>query len=311
METNSFSIKERKGLLTNIFQLRKVLEQLSFDIDNAPDDETLRNHLMQEFNTASNELQVFEDKYTNGLPILDVSRCPYSNEVYNLAIDSFGLDGPWWDAEQPVREEKEAIPSFFAITGSVNIIGEPPAAPFTIKPGPAVPWISPRLLSNDDITAVLSHIKIGLYDAYVTVYYTDSQEVDVNRINTWGTNEYLINDNEGFAVLDRTYDDEDEYDFDIANWIKKGKLKWIAINDKTLELQNGIDNCPYLDIKGYKYPVIIQNKTIKNSMITLEYEEEDDAIIPEIEKTANFCSNCGTPVKQGAQFCSNCGYKLT
>jgi len=311
METNSFSIKERKELLTNIFQLRKILEQLSLDIENAPDDETLRNHLMQEFDKASNELQVYEDKYIVGLPKLNVSRCPYSNEVYNLSIDSFGLDGPWWDAKQPIREENEAIPSFFAITGSVNIIGEPPVAPFTIKPGPAVPWVSSRLLSKDAISAVLSHIKIGLYDAFLTVYFTNSEKVDIDRINKWGTDEYLVNDNDGFAVLDRTYDDEDEYDFDIAPWIKKGKLKWIAINDKTLELQNSIDNCPYLDVKGYKYPVIIQNKTIENCMITLEYDEAENNAITEIEKTANFCSNCGGRVKHGAQFCSNCGYKLT
>lgn len=310
METNSFSIKERKNLLTSIFQLRKILEQLRIDIENAPKDESLQNHLMLEFEKASLELQGFESQYIAGLPKLQLSRCPYTNLIYNLSIDSYGLDGPWWDAKQPIRNEEEDLPSFFALSGSVNIIGEPPNVPFTIKPGPAVPWVSPRLLSQDTISAVLSHVKIGLYDAFLTVYYFNGVDANLKRINTWGTDEYLINDNEGFAILDRTYDDEDEYDFDIAPWIQKGKLKWIAINDKTLELQNSIDNCPFLDLKGYKYPVIIQNKTIKNCMITLEFDEEEEESI-EKEKKANFCSNCGNPLNKGAQFCSNCGNKLT
>lgn len=311
METNSFSIKERNDLLTSIFQLRKILEQLRFDLENTTEDETLQNHLMQEYDKVSNELEVFEEKYTAGLPNLQLSRCPYTNKIYSLCIDSFGLEGPWWDANQPIREEEEAMPSFFAITGSVNIIGEAPTAPFTIKPGPAIPWVCPRLLSNEAISAVLSHIKIGIYDAYLTVYYTNSEVVETKRINTWGIDEYLINDDEGYAVLDRTYDEEDEYDFDIARWIKNGKLQWIAINDQTLELHSSINNCPYLNIKGYNYPVIIQNKTIKNCMISLEYDDEEDDGIVEVEKITNFCSNCGNPVKKEAQFCSNCGNKLT
>ena len=313
MGTNNFSIKERNDLITSIFQQRKILEQLNLEIENVVEDEMLKNHLVQEFDKTSSELQVVEDKYTVGLPNLNLSRCPYTLEVYSISIDSFGLDGPWWDAKEPIRANEDELQSFFAITGSVNIIGEPPTTPFTIKPGPAVPWVSPRLLSNEAISAVLSHMKVGLYDAFVTVYYTNSKTVDIDRINTWGTDEYLINDNDGFAVLDRTFDEEDEYDFDIRKWIEKGKLKWISINDKTLELHDSIDNCPYLDIQGYKYPVIIQNKTMESSMITLEFdddEEEKDDVIVEMEKTANFCSNCGKPVKKEAQFCSNCGHQL-
>jgi hypothetical protein len=306
METNSFSIQERNKLITSIFQQRKIVEQLNFDIENAHADEQIQNHLIQEHEKASNELSALEEIYIANLSQLPISRCPYTDEQFYFSIDLFGLDGPWWNAEQPIRTAEETIPSFFAITGSVNIIGDPPLLPFTIKPGPAVPWVCPRLLSNENISAVLSHLKIGLYDAYITVYFTNNLEVNLKRINTWGTNEYLINDSDGLAVLDRTYDEEEDYDFNIAPWIKKGKLHWIAINDKTLELQNSVDNCPYLDIKGYKYPVIIQNKTIKNSMITLEFEDDE----AEVDKSTNFCSQCGNKLNEGARFCSNCGCKI-
>ena len=271
-----------------------------------------------------------ENQYTQGLALQTISSCPFSNDPFSLSIDTFGLDGPWWDADQAIRAFEEESKTFFALTGCVSINDDPPEAPFSIKPGPAIPWVSPRLLEDENIIAVLSHIKIGDYDAYPIVYFSKDKSVEIERINTWGTNEYLAEDIEGLAVFGSTYDDEDDYDFDIAPWVEKGKLKWIAIDDETLELKDTIDGCPYLDLPGYRYPVLIQNKAMINSMIILEYEDDDvsdpddtsyeasnyevsDYSVPEVgksKKSTNFCSNCGSSLKENAKFCSYCGTKL-
>ena len=330
MKTRNFTIEERDKITLKIFQLRKKLEQLSFDIDDNSEDESVEKFLIKKLDKASDQLEEAENKYTQGLSIKVISRCPFSEEPFNLSIDTFGLDGPWWDAEQPIRAFEEEGNTFFALTGSVSITEDTPEAPFSIKPGPALPWVSPRLLEDKNIIAVLSHIKIGLYDAYPIVYYSKDKAVEIERINTWGTDEYLAEDIDGIAIIGSTYDDEEEYDFDIAPWIKKGKLKWISINDNSLELHNDLKGCPYLDLKGYRYPVLIQNGITKSCMITLEYEEDEDSNkenvdynvtnydipdykVPEINspiKTANFCSNCGTPIDDGDKFCANCGNKL-
>jgi len=330
MKTRNFTLKERNKTTTTIFQLRKKMEQFSIDTEENSDDDSVQEYLMKKLDKTSGELDKIENEYTQGLAIKTISRCPFSDEPFSLSIDTFGLDGPWWDANQPIRASEEESNTFFALTGCVSIVGEPPEAPFSIKPGPALPWVSPRLLADENIIAVISHIKIGLFDAYPIVYYSKNKTVEIERINTWGTEEYFAEDVDGFAIMGSTFDDEEEYDFDIAPWVEKGKLKWIAIDDESLVLHDTIDGCPYLNLSGYRYPVLIQNKTLIDCMIILEYEDEEvsdnnansyetsnydvsDYKVPEIgksKKATNFCSNCGSTLKENAKFCSNCGYKL-
>jgi len=330
MKTRNFTIQERNKITTTIFQLRKKIEQFFIDIEENSDDESVQEYLMKKLDKTSNQLEEAESKYTEGLAIKTISRCPFSDKPLTLSLDTFGLDGPWWDAEQPVRAFEVETDTFFALTGCVTILGELPEAPFSIKPGPAVPWVSPRLLENENIIAVLSHIKVGSYDAYPIVYYSKDKTVEIERINAWGTDEYFAEDTDGLAIMGSSFDDEEEYDFDIAPWIEKGKLKWISLDDESLELHDTIDDCPYLNLSGYQHPVLIQNKTLTDCMIILEYEDEEvsdndadnyetpnyevsDYSIPEIgntKKAVNFCTNCGSTLKDNAKFCSNCGHKL-
>jgi len=330
MKTDHFSKKERDKIVSAIVQLRKKMEQVSIDLEENSDDEGVQEYLMKKLDKTSDELEKIENEYTQGLAIKTISRCPFSAEPFSISIDTFGLDGPWWDADQAVRAYEEESKTFFALTGCVTISDEAPEAPFSIKPGPAVPWVSPRLLENENIIAVLSHIKIGLFDAYPIVYYSKNKTVEIERINTWGTDEYFAEDADGLAIMGSTFDDEEEYDFDIASWIEKGKLKWISMDDDSLELHDTIDDCPYIDLSGYRHPVLIQNKIMTDCMIILEYEDDEisdndatsyetsnyevsDYNVPEIgsaKKAVNFCSNCGSTLKENAKFCSNCGHKL-
>jgi ribosomal protein S27AE len=310
MANTKFSKENRNSILTDLLHLRTIIDKLVYDIEAAPNDRSLREHLLQEYNKVLDELQALENQYVSYLPKIKLSRCPFTNSIFKYSIDVMGIDGPWWDAERPIRAIENEIESFFALTGSIHITGEIPEIPFPVKPGPAVPWVSPRLLENSNIKSVISHIKIGVYDAYVTVYYSKDKSVEIERINTWGTDEYLAEDKDGFAISGSTYDDVEEYDFDLAPWIKKGKLFWIHPKDENFKIQNSTENCPFLNLEGYRFPVLIQNQKSTNCMIKLEYddiEKEDESI--KISRS-NFCSNCGEPVIKGAKFCANCGNKL-
>ena len=53
--------------------------------------------------------------------------------------------------------------------------------------------------------------------------------------------------------------DPQEWDFDLAPWIKAGKLLWIAPEDELLVLRSTIYDCPYLNFPGSRKPKYIQN----------------------------------------------------
>lgn len=292
-------IRQRENIVKAIYEKRRALETLFEEIENVSEEN------MVQYSKVVASLQESEKEYLSLLPNVLLSRSPLTKELYSLSIDDFGLDGPWWDAERPIRGTEDEIQGFFALTGSVNILGEIPNVPFSLKPGPAVPWVCSRILQDERISAVMSHMKIGEYDAYITVYYTNDTSIDIERINTWGTDVYIAEDADGYAVTGSTFDLEEEYDFDISPWIKKGKLKWIAVDDAELILRDTVEDCPYINIEGYRYPVLIENKTMKNCMIKLEYEEEEAT-----KNNYGFCTNCGKPLPEGAKFCPYCGAKV-
>ena len=302
MEKKKSSKQNRSNILTNIMQCREVVTQLAYEIEDAPNDKKLQKYLMQELD----KLDVVEQEYLSLLPCQIISRSPFTQEPYKLSIDTVGLDGFWWDSEEPIRDNENNIQSFFALTGSVNINKNIPNVPFPIRPGPAVPWVCPRLLEDERIVAVISHLKVGNYDAYITVYYTSDDSIEIERINTWGSDYYIAEDKDGYALFGNTFDTPEEYDFNIAPWIKKGKVKWIDIADESLTLHDSVKGCPYLNLEGYRYPVLIRNKTITNCMIELEYEEENEVE----EENFGFCTNCGKPLPKGAKFCPYCGAKV-
>jgi hypothetical protein len=141
---------------------------------------------------------------------------------------------------------------------------------------------------------------IGSYKAYVVAYYAESEVYE--GINNWGINHYVtINEDGNVEVDNMTYDAED-YDYDIANWIKRGKLKWIAPFDMTLTLHDEIENCPFIGLEGRKYPVVIINGEIENAIIEVPDMEE----VPK----RKYCSNCGNQVEEEMRFCDQCGQKL-
>jgi len=288
-------IKLRNKIIKEIYQTKNYLNDLLYK-DSYSDDNLIDDLI--------DKLRKLKTQYISILPQIALSRSPFSNEIYYLSIDTFGLDGAWWDAENPVRAIDNEPTDYFALTGSVFVNTDIPKIPFSVKPGPAVPWVSPRLLENENIVAVLSHIKIGQYDAYPIVYYSKDMNDNIERINTWGTDYYLVDDNEGFALSGNTFNIDDEYDFDIAKWIKKGKLKWINKDDTSLKIQSNLEACPYIDLLGYQYPVVIRNQKLIDIMIHMEYDDEIE------NNHLSYCPNCGSQLDKEDKYCGNCGTKI-
>lgn len=188
-------------------------------------------------------------EYSALLPEKRISRCPITGEIVTMAIDTFGIDGLWWDYNDPVRPAADVPETQIAFTGALKFEGEIEVAPFTCKPGPEVPYVVPRLIRNSLVRAVISQIKIGTHIGYPIVYFSNSPSKGVARFNDWGTDRYWVYDGEG-GWWDSVVEETESIDFDLGRWIESGRLMWIAPDDPKLTLRSGASGCPYLSITG-------------------------------------------------------------
>ncbi|MBU7006560.1 hypothetical protein [Phosphitispora fastidiosa] len=227
------------------------------------------------------EIQELLRRYLEGLPVRDLSRCPFTGEKFSLAIDDLGLDGLWWNFDAPKRPENQLLATYFALDGALKLGGEPERAPFLCSPGPDVPFVLPRLLEFVQVKAVLSSFKIGPHTAYPIVYYADPMLYGEKRVNDWGTKRYW----ETGSIIPELWTpgqyvtltpDASEYDFDLASWIKAGKLLWIAPGDASLTLHGHISSCPYLDLPGSRRLKFIRDGKVWEDEEDYETLEPDD-----------------------------------
>lgn len=189
--------------------------------------------------------------YEDGLPMVALSRCPFTGEVFTHSLDTGGLDGLWWQHELPVRAIVEDLPeTYFAFTGAVRLAAEPARAPFTCVPGPEVPFVVPRMLLHADVKAVVSYVRIGEQDAYPVVYFADPVPPMLERFNEWGSNHYEYESPTRGEAWHDMVEEEAVVDFDLARWIESGDLLWIAPGDTGLTLRSTVAGCPYLGLEG-------------------------------------------------------------
>ena len=192
-------------------------------------------------------LRVAGAAYEGTLPAITLSRCPYTGDALTLAIDLAGLDGPWWNLIAPRRPLPVALPpTLVGFDGAVRLEPLPPPAPFPRRPGPQVPAVLPRLLQLDDVTAVCSSLFVGANPAWCIAYFARPGSEAPPPLNDWGADHYL-------AVLDdgvpRPINGGDETrDADLAPWIERERLCWIAPGDDALEVRRGLDGCPYVGL---------------------------------------------------------------
>lgn len=188
--------------------------------------------------------------YAYRVPRLPLSRCPFTGEAVVHSIDHYGLDGPWWDYHAAPRMAEALPPTYYALCGALRLGGPCEAAEALVKPGPEVPFVVPRMLDLPGVRAVVSHVRVGAHDAWPIFYFADPLPWGERRFNTWGRNLYFFRDEQGEVCWDQNLEDFEEMDFDLAPWMERGKLSWIAPGDADLRLQDTPDGCPYLGLDG-------------------------------------------------------------
>ena len=236
--------------------LRTIIELIDLDADERW---SARHGVIQRHHAAMvEELAAARDRYLEGLSNVSISRCPITGDLLRRHIDVGGLDGPWWDHENPVRPLDEPPATFVALCGAVRIGDHVARAPFFAKPGPEAPFVVPELLAVDGVTAVISSLGIGAHTAYPITYWARSLPEGTPRPNEWGAPSYRLPD--GRWGADEVF--ESAYDYALGPWIDGGKLAWIAPGDPSLELHTGPNRCPYLDLPGHRAVTRIQGGTV-------------------------------------------------
>lgn len=255
----------RSTLIEAIAEAVRARDAVAGDLNLAGDEN--RESLARKFNGVQNELMALFYDYEDSLANVALSRCPFTGDLMHYRMDTEGLDGPWWNNEVPARPPEETGDTVFAVTGSVRLPEDPPHLPFRCKPGPAVPYVVPRLLVHSEIKAVVSTIKIGELAAYPVVYFSEDPPHDIARINTWGLDHYVAEKpgGEGYSVAipDFPVDFEPSLEF----YIESGRLLWIAPGDETMTLRSTVADCPYVGMTGRQYPVGLEAGKIWNSLI--------------------------------------------
>jgi hypothetical protein len=246
--TTTYDSLERRALLDRIFQLFQAAEAL----DEAADSDLAAQQAIDR------EMRTLVDRYVAATPILALSRCPFTGEVFRHSLDPFGLDGLWWNSDSPQRPLETLIPTFFAFCGAMQLREPLETAPFIAEPGPGVPYVLPRLLEYQQIKAVLSSVAVGSHQGFVITYFAEPMLYETPRANDWGSGRYSYTDEDGrFWVNEAPPDDLRA--FDLEPWIRAGQLLWIRPGDPTLTLRSDLATCPYLDLQGPEANQFVQN----------------------------------------------------
>jgi hypothetical protein len=191
--------------------------------------------------------------YQDGFPLRPVSRCPFTGEVLALPIDTFDLDGLWWSWAAPVRGAAEEPSTLLAMTGAVAVKARVPSTSRRCRPGPAVPYVLPRLLAHGGVRAVVSAVPVDGHDAVLVAYYGRVGLDEVGGpVNDWGSSYTMRIVDGDVEVLhgDERAEAAEERDGDLERWIASGKLGWIAPDDDGLAVRGSLEGCPFLGRSG-------------------------------------------------------------
>ncbi|MGE5329229.1 MAG: hypothetical protein ACM3KR_06970 [Deltaproteobacteria bacterium] len=254
----SFSLDERNKILriyNNFINLRQEAYELINEGQGTPE-------LEEQYEKAQEKINEMTDNYINGVPVIPLSRCPFTQEIVNHSIDNLGIDGLWWNNENPQRPEEKLPQTYFAITGALKTAQPIEKFPFLCCPGTEVPYVVPRLLKQPEIKAVIYSLKIGNHTAYPIFYFAESSVSNIERVNDWGTENYSYENEAGDSYWD-SYDMlSEDYDFDLSRWIEQGKLFWIKPDDSAMTLMGSVQDCPYIGLDGKKVISYIQDGEI-------------------------------------------------
>jgi hypothetical protein len=242
-------VEERRRLLDDHAVVQAALEELGHL--EVGDDRAFRNRLLIHDELYTTHSIDVRRRYERGLPVVALSRCPFTGEVLHHSIDHHGIDGLWWDHQSPVRPVETVPATFVGLTGALRLGGPLEYTPFLVKPGPAAPFVVPPILEAGAV-AVLSQIAIGAHTGFAVVYFAESPP-DVALFDEWGRGSHRRY-RDAAAVGWNHAADPATMDFDLAPWIAREQVVWIEPGDDDLQVWSGTDDCPYLDLPGPRDP---------------------------------------------------------
>lgn len=202
---------------------------------------------------AREEMLEAEHLYEQQLPRVPLSRCPLTGEVILHSFDAYGLDGLWWNYEAPARPLLERFVTCIAVTGAVRLAPEVENFPFLCKPGPGAPYVHPELLRRQGVYGVVHSLPVGPHTAYAILYFSAEPVSGISMPNAWGTDTYW-DAHDGNPGWYSTPDAPEAWHFDLAPWIERGKLFWIAPGDATMTLRAEVAGCPFVGLPGVHQP---------------------------------------------------------
>lgn len=215
------------------------------------------------------ELDGLLGEYRRNVPVLPLSRCPFSQQVLYHSLDPYGTDGLWWNYQAPVRPLDPVMPTFHSLTGALLVQGPVEKAPFLCVPGPGAPYVVPAILADDRIRAVISETRVGEHTGYVIAYFSSDPAARIPRLNSWGANRWQVLDRRGTFLWGEYSPPATGLDFDLKRWLDEEKLFWIAPGDRLLALHRGAADCPYCAGTGTR-----QIQRIRNGVLLDGSEKE-------------------------------------
>jgi hypothetical protein len=216
----------------------------------------------EEIQRLVTETDRLRQEYIQGLPRVAIAADPFLGSIVTASIDTDGLDGPFWDAMNPARPAETMPPSFVVFTGAM-LLSRPDleTTTYLCLPGPARPFVLPALLNRDGVVSVLASIPIGRHTGYAVSYFSrvPLELTDQARLpGEWGRREYWRRDLGRPVRLAAALEDDPAPDFNLAPWIDRGTLAWVAPGDATMTLRRDRTGCPYITLSGDRRPQRVQ-----------------------------------------------------
>lgn len=207
------------------------------------------------------------ETYCNTLSVENISRCPFTGEIVKAAIDTQGFGGMWWDYDQPMRTRIDAPPTFCGYTGGAALKELDEPVEHFCKPGATLPFVITEVLKLPGTKAVLSSLEVGKTQVYVLCHFANSRPPEMPCINDLGTRFSTLVMNNREVKLEGIMLEQVELDFELAYWIRIGKLLWVAPGDKKCLLRSDLALCPYLNLPGERAIVRVNRGVISQTLL--------------------------------------------
>jgi len=209
--------------------------------------------------------------YRTMVPVA-IARCPYDQALTAKRMDVYGVDGQWWDVkgwDSPPAGCPHLVTYNGALLNAEKLVEDTPPGS-EVRIGPEAPYVIPRLLEKP-VVCVIARVPI-LTGAYLMTYFADPPLPGKEGSEPWLRQEYYYTDRGSQMWNIRA----DTWDFDLAKWVDRGKVYWIAPGDATMTLLHGpAKDCPYVGLSGVRAPRLLTHHGVSQAPVARPFNAVD------------------------------------